>query len=385
MAIDSSKDLRSHFWVIELERENDFMEFVFERIRSVRISYYESGQADDFELVLENKEKYFSNVESFMEGDTMFITISSPDRSVMEMGRFQVDDINDEYSRDQGGLVRVSGLSVETVEKDMRTIKTRGYENTDLFKIVEEISQEHDLEPKIAGDNIRFTRREQKEEHDLRFLTRLAEENGFNFRIQNESLYFIKQEIDESQPAISLEGIVRKRTFRRKNFNIYRRANSRYYDPTDREYKHYELEDENIDNVEEMKLTHRSENMEQAERHARSELKRKNKQKIQGEFEVMGWPELRAGLNVWVTGEGTLYDGIWHIEEAQHIYQKSGGYVVNLRGYRLPEQKQPDMEISPDGTTVIADGGDPVPRDPEEIPSFVPTVPRPGVSVIEPL
>jgi len=360
MSLDNKLDLRWFLWGVTLSSDADFQRFLFERTISISVNYYEHGQDDDFEIQLDNKDGIFSNEETFKEGDIITVEVNDPNRDIIKMGEYEIDDIIDESSKGEGARVRISGLAANPVKKDLKTLKTRGFENTSLQQIVRAIAQEHGLNPLIAGKDVPFERKEQKEEHDLRFINRMAEEYGYNFRIKENNLYFIQQEIDESQPGIDLEGIILKHTFRRKNYKVYKKAKVRYMDPQDRQLKTAAVEDSNINNVEEMKVTARAESREQAEDQARARLKKKNKHRVEGEIETMGATELKAGINVTLTDKGTLYNGLWHVEESKHTYTKGEGYKVSMKAYRLEDNRQP----------ANPEAGD-VPLDAEPIPDFI--------------
>lgn len=337
MSLDTVKYLRFALWFVELQRENEFQDYIQDRIEDIKVSYYEHGQADDFELTLDNTDKFFSNKVTFKQGDEARISLLYADRALQDMGLFTIDDIIDEAPP---SLVRISGLASDTVAKNLRTLKTKGFENTSLERMTRDKAAELGYELVFKGEDISINRKEQKEEHDLRFLTRLAEEYGFNFKVQNKTIYFIDKEISEGLgdllvPTFDLKGIIQRRSFRYKSFGTYKKSEVRYQDPVSNEFLKEIAEDLGIDNVQELKATIRAENRAQAKRIAKSKLKLANQGKIAGEIECMGMPELKAPLNVLIQGEGDIYDGTWHIEESHHQYEKRRGYTVRLVGYKL--------------------------------------------------
>lgn len=330
--LDSQADLRFVWWEVELERGGEFQRELGDRTLGLKVAFYEHGQADDFELSLENADRILDDPELFRLGDTIRFWVWFADRERTYMGRYQIDDI---LSEAPPSVVRVSGLAADTTKKTLRTSKTRGFERGSLFRIVREIAREHHLTPVIKGKDVTLERKEQKEEHDLRFLTRIGEEFGFLVRVKEPELHFIAREEQEKEHPISIDGLVRKRAVRSKTFKTYKQATVRYFDPQSKTHREAVAQDERAESEQVLKLTARVESLEQAMRKAEAGLKKANRLRLEGEFECMGVPELKAAINVRLTGEGTRIDGTWHIEEAQHRYEKSGGYTVELKAYKL--------------------------------------------------
>lgn len=335
MSLDSKKDLRFALWTVELLRNSQLTKKIADRCQSLKVSFYESGQADDFEMTIENIDGFFSNPEVFRLGDEVRFYVWFADRPKQSMGRYTIDEIMNEAPP---SIVRINGLAADTVSKEFRTLRTFGYEEISLHDIVFNIAERHGLGAEIEGNDIKLKRKEQKEEHDLRFLNRLAEQYGYTCSIKDGVLYFI--EIDSAKkkpPVYDLTGLLRRRIFRYKTYQTYQKATVRYYDPETKEFRQHEVEDVTIKNRQKLVCTERVESREEAEKIARARLKGVNKCKIEGEFECLGVPELKAGVNVIIRNEASLFDGLWHIQEAHHEYSKQAGYTVRMKGYKIAD------------------------------------------------
>lgn len=333
MSLDSKKDLRATVWDVLLKRGGITKEDIDKRVVEIRVSMNEHGKADEFDMTLSNRDGYFADMDKFAAGDEIELYVYFADKHRVYMGTYTVDDITDES---MPSIVKISGLASDTVKKTLRTPKTRGFERASLFRIVSEIAKEHGLTAHIKGEDIPMERKEQKEETDLAFLTRVAEEYGFNFRIDGENLYFIGRQEAEKEPIVlNLDGLVRRRTFRYKSHKTYKKMSVRYYDPQKKQYIESNVEAGEIKNAQTGKETIRAESHDQAERIARAKLKSHNDKEMTAEIDCLGVPELRPGCNVKIENEGKLYNGIWHIEQAEHRYSKQAGYTVNLRGYKI--------------------------------------------------
>jgi len=334
MGLDSDKDLRFALWRVTLFRGDRLQAEISRRVVSLEVTFQEHAQAHDFDIELEDRDGYFSEPDTFQLGDELEFYVWYADRPTWSfMGRYKIDEIRNE---DPPSRVRVSGLASDAVRQDFRTLKTRGFEGMTLFQIARQIAEEHNLTPDLKGQDIELLRKDQKEEHDLQFLTRLAEQFGFVFRIEDPTLILWQRgwvEDSANNPPLSLEGLLERRSFRYHVFRTYRKAKARYFDPEKKEEIEVTVEDARIRNVEELVLTERLESREQAERTARERLKLANTQRIAAEFDCLGVPELKGGVNVEIDGEGALFDGVYHIESAAHRYDKQSGYRVRLTGY----------------------------------------------------
>jgi len=327
MALDSAKDLRFALWEVELLRNRELVDDIADRTVELEVNFYEHGQANDFDLTLEDRDGRFSDPDAFRLGDEIRFWVWFADRPRTLMGVYQIDELRHSAPP---SLMRVSGLAHESVGEDLRTLKTRGFEGMSLHAIVRQIAAEHGLTPVIKGADVPMQRTDQKEEHDLQFLTRLASDYGHVVRIEGDELIFIRREIADAAEPLLLDGLLRRRAFRHKTFKTYRRCKVRYFDPEKKEEIEVVEEDPQIENTEELVITQRAESREQATEIARSRLRGANRLAIEAEFECLGVPELKAGMNILVQGEGKAYDGIYHVPHARHRYSKSSGYTVEL-------------------------------------------------------
>lgn len=331
MPLDSTADLRFALWEVELLRNAALMREISDNTVTLEVTFYEHGEWHDFNLEVEDRDGTFSRPETFQAGDHLRFWVwfaDRPDRTYM--GEYTIDEIHNEAMPSR---VRVTGLAADSVREDFRTLKTRGFEGMTLHGIAAQIAREHDLTPDLKGQDIELLRKEQKEEHDLRFLNRLAEQFGYVFRIEGQTLIYWQRGIAEAQEPLSLEGLLKRRGFRYKTFKTYRRARVRYEDPQKKQCIDVVVEDPHIKNNEELVSTERAESRQQAEEIAKARLKSANIRQVEAEIDCLGVPELKGGVNVIIAGEGALFDGEYHVKEAAHKYDKSSGYTVRLKAY----------------------------------------------------
>ncbi len=331
MPLDSTADLRFALWEVELLRNARLTREISDNTVSLEVTFYEHGEWHDFNLELEDRDGTFSQPDTFQIGDHLRFWVwfaDRPDRSFM--GEYTIDELHNEAMPSR---VRVTGLAADSVREDFRTLKTRGFEGMTLQGIAAQIAREHDLTPDLQGQDIELLRREQKGEHDLQFLTRMAEQFGYVFRIEGQTLIYWQRGIAEAQAPLSLQGLLTRRSFRYKTFKTYRRARVRYEDPQKKQCIDVVVEDPSAKNDETLVITERVESHQQAEMIATARLQGANIRRIEAEFDCLGVPELKGGGNVTISGEGALFDGEYHVKEAAHKYDKSSGYTVRLKAY----------------------------------------------------
>lgn len=332
MPLDSTADLRFALWEVELLRNGHLTRDISDNTVSLEVALYEHAQWHDFDLELEDRDGKFSDPSAFQLGDHLRFWVwfaDRPDRSFM--GEYTIDEIRNEAPPNR---VRVSGLASDSVREDFRTLKSRAFEGMTLHGIVRQIAREHNLTPDIQGQDIELLRKEQKEEHDLRFLTRLAEQFGYIDRIEGPTLIFRQRGIAESQEALVLTGLLKRRGFRYKTFKTYKACKVRYFDPQKKDYIEAIVGDPKVRDDEMLVSTERVESQQQAETVAQARLKLANLAQIEAEIDCLGVPELMAGVNVLMPGEGALFEGEYHVTEARHRYDKSSGYTVRLKAHR---------------------------------------------------
>lgn len=328
-----SLDLRSCRWDIKFPGEGRIRDFDA-RAENFKLSFREHGESNSFEMELDNSDQFFARNDIFEGGDAIDFWLYYAARPKIKMGSFTVDAINDKTK--PSSVVKISGLAVDCQKTSLKTPKARAFEEVSLRQIVGSVAAENSLVTVYEGADIMFRRKDQKEEHDLKFLARLAGEYGFRARIENGKLYFLSQSaIEKTVDALPLKEYWGSREFDYKPYRGVKKATVRYFDPTRNELITSSVEAGDIKATRETKETIKVDSFEEAEMIATAKLNRANCGRITGSFDCMGSPEMKPPLTGIVEDEGPKYDGRWHIETADHVYTKSGGYRVAMKGYKL--------------------------------------------------
>ena len=161
---------------------NDITPYVL----SVTYTDYLSGQSDELEVELEDADGRWINAWYPGKGDTLSLRIGYEAAPLLPCGTFEIDEI--EFARPPS-TVSIRGLATG-IRKSVRTRTGRAYENTTLAAIAQRIARRNRLTLTGKIRDIRIDRVTQYQERDVEFLTRLAREYGYAFKIVGSKLVF---------------------------------------------------------------------------------------------------------------------------------------------------------------------------------------------------
>jgi phage protein D len=155
-------------------------------VRSVTYTDYLSGQSDELEVELEDADGRWVRNWYPGKGDTLSLKIGYEAAPLLPCGAFEIDEI--EFAQPPA-TVSIRGLATG-IKKSVRTRVGRAYENTTLAAIAQRIAKRNKLTLTGKIRDIRIDRVTQYQERDVEFLTRLAREYGYAFKIVGRKLVF---------------------------------------------------------------------------------------------------------------------------------------------------------------------------------------------------
>lgn len=294
----------------------------------LRLEYTDhSGGADDeVEIELVNDGRWWGSWYP-EKGTTVEVWIGYEGEPLLPCGKFEIEEISFDGPPD-----RVSFHCVSTsLRKQMRTKKTRAWENTTLSQIVKDIAKEYGGRVIWEGEDIPFRRIDQKNETDIAFLQRLASDYGFKFKVAGNTLVFIKSKRLEALPPVAT--IRREQCLNHsiddKAHKVYRGAEVIYFDPKENRKKSYKIELPDIPVGDYLRVETRNENLQQAIEKAKAKLRRKNKGERTISLTLVGNTKLVAGQVVELKNFG-IYNGKYLIEKSRHRFGPQEGYKTVL-------------------------------------------------------
>lgn len=381
-------NLRQLDWDIEWQFK-DKVRDIDTRCIQFTLTYKEHGEASEIRLTLDNSDKFFTKNTVFNAGMTIKLYLHYALQPKKLMGEFIIDEISD---TDVPSSIEVCAISANCITASLKTKTTKGYENQSLKSIVADVGKRNNLKVDFQGKDILFKRKDQKECHDLKFLTDLAELYGFRVRIVEGVLHFVDRDTLHHDPAEkSLKGLISTRSFTYKAHKGAIASQVRYYDPeknklmeariyktiTDNlrnsmqsgKIKKEEITPEIVNQIHiaeakartgdltslnnltqelldkfgdrlslpastQIKVTQKIDSLQEADTIAKAQLNQANDHQYECSFDAQGDPDFIPPFNINVEDEGQ-WDGKWHITEAEHTYSKSSGYRMTLKGYKL--------------------------------------------------
>jgi phage protein D len=263
-------------------------------------------------------------------GDVLTALIGYQGGDLLKCGSFQVDDL------ELGGPPDVFRLRclAAYITPAMRTRSSVAYEGQTLAAIAATIAAKYGLELVSAPglDDAAFARVTQRDESDLEFLARLADEFDFDFTVRGTQLVFYARSALETAAAVAtiVRGDLERFEFRNRSHRIYAAASACYFDPSAKQLIAQSATAASaMPTGDTLKIIARCENATHAAMRAAAGLNRNNRFFVRARLSGPGNPALAAGSNVWLSGWGA-FDGIYLIETARHRVARASGYTTEL-------------------------------------------------------
>lgn len=318
-----------------------------------------SGKADEVQLTLQDREARWNGPWKPQKGMQVVANLSVHDwfaqgeDAILACGSFKIDEITLDGPPDAFTIKAVSA-SLTSGLRDER--KTRAWENQSLQGIAGQLAGEHSLDLHYEGGEnsaeTHMVRQDQREEADLPFLHRLANERAMHCKVHDGKLILsdsIKAEQQNPAATLSRTGTdtpVTHYSFKQSSAGTaYTKVEAAYTDSSTGQVHtataQVEKGSQNAD-PKTMQLNARVESSSAAMRLAGSALHNANKSTDTASVDCMGHPGLVAGLTIQLAGFGD-FSGSYLIEKATHKLGSSGyTTTLELRKCRLA----PDVRMS---------------------------------------
>ncbi len=326
-----SEQVRKPIFFLEYE-SRDITAYITPFVLSVTYTDYEHGKSDEIEIQIEDRDHLWKSSWYPTKGDVITLKIGYEGEPLLPCGSFEIDEIELSAPPD---IISLKGLGTN-IKKALRQENTKAFEGKTLKQIAQEIAGKHGFA--LVGEikDIKIKRITQKQERDLAFLKRLAEDYGYVFKIADNKLVFY--EIGKLESAGTIFVMDRKDiisfSLRDKTHELYRACEVSYHDPKTKRLITHTVKAEGVVKGDVLKLNERCENKEQAIAKAQAALRQKNSFQTEGSIIVTGNPKLVAGSNVELTGLHIL-DGKYHIVSSRHNIDRTSGYKTELEVKRV--------------------------------------------------
>lgn len=323
--------VRKPVFFLEYEQK-DITAHITPFVLAVTYTDHEHGKSDEIDIQIEDSEHLWKSSWYPTKGDVLTLKIGYENERLLPCGAFEIDEIEMSSPPD---AVSLKGLGTD-IKKALRQENTKAYESKSLKQIASEIAKNHGFE--IVGEikDIKVKRITQKQERDIAFLKRIAEDYGYVFKITDGKLVFY--EIEKLESADTIFVIDRKDlisfSLRDKTHELYQACSVSYHDPKGKKLITHTVKADGIVKGDILKINERCENKEQAIAKAKAALSGKNGLQTEGSVTAIGNPKLVAGSNLEITGLYTL-NGKYHIKSSKHTIDRSAGYKTELEVKRI--------------------------------------------------
>lgn len=295
-------------------------------VTSIEYTDVEHGESDELQISFEDSEALWQGAWIPEKGDSLRAYIGYEKEKLLNCGVFEIDELEYETPPD---IITVKGLATG-IKKPLRQKNSAWYENRTLKQIAKEFADKHGY--KLIGevDDIRVDRITQNKECDLTFLTRLAEQYGYIFKIAENNLVFydVKKLKGAKSTQIFYKSDLTRINLREKTSQKYKSVQVSYYDPKKKTTVKATARNENVAKGDTLKINVRCSDRKQAVAKAKAALSTADT-KIQGSIDLVGNPYLIAGLNIEIKGIGH-FSGKYHITRAKHRFERYSGYTTSL-------------------------------------------------------
>lgn len=304
------------------------------------VSYIDhlEGESDEIEIQVEDSMGRWRTTWYPGLGDTLQLSIGYQDQSLLACGSFELDQVEFNAPPD---VVTLRALAAG-VTKATRTKRSKGYEQTTLAAIAQDVAQRHGWTLVGSPPSVTVDRITQYKETDVAFLNRLAADYGASFKINGEKLVFTA--LAERRASAAVVSLVPEQVttwrFIDKIKGVYQSAKVKYHDPKTRRL--VEAEVANIGpetsgrraSADKLNVTARANQPATAQTQAQAALEKSNLDKLTGTITLPGNVRLVAGVTLTLADWGWL-SGLWLVQSARHTLDRSAGYTTELDLKRL--------------------------------------------------
>lgn len=361
--------------------ETDVAESLLPDLLSFTYDDRENNEADEISIRLKDSDGKWAGrwmpdgaetVKAFISKGT--VSDNGLNRAELYCGRFFVDSLRVSGSP---RIFEMRAVSIPLNKAIRKKVVTYPWEGETLKNIAETIAKKAGVELIFdSEENPRYDRKDQTSESDLKFLSRVCEEEGLSIKVTDDQIVIFDQayyeKLEPVQTVTLGESDILSWGFESVQSETYRSCTVRYRDPkqkkkdsagsheikkqlsndaggsnddihellagdtkkTNPAVMSHTYTDESVDaNGQEYVMKKRAKSLGEAKRLAKAKLRQLNMRRVTGSMTVLGDVRLVAGVVIACEGFGS-FDGNFFIEQATHSVT-TGGYTTTLRLRRV--------------------------------------------------
>lgn len=298
-----------------------------------------SGQADDVTINLGDRERKWMNKWAPKKGASLEISLTvsadwpSTNQISRKLGYFEIDQIG---TNGPPNKVSVQAQSVPQNSSLKGTPKSRTWENTNLKKVVRDISSKNKINfYYYAQDNPTYDSLSQDNETDLTFLHRICSDAGLSLKIANKTITILD---DVKLEAAASVMTIKRTDPRMKNYSgndslskMYKACKVTYTNPTTKKTLTYTFTPSKPPKTDRILIVNEEvTSLSQAKQLAKKKLREENKEATTFSLKIAGFLNLYAGQTVTLSDFGS-FDGKYIITSFGATVGNSSETSLELR------------------------------------------------------
>lgn len=288
-----------------------------------------SGEADDLNLTLADKDKNFLGQWFPTRGSTIEVNIGS-----LDCGRFEVDEVT---VNSPPTTCAVKATSIAQLSALRQVDESRSWENVKLSKIAKDIADQSNCELFFeAGFDPDISRAEQAEHSRLAFLEKICADWGLIVKVSDGKLIVYPEEQLETREAVkSIQWQELTHFNARATLNeVYKDCQVNYKHATHSELYSATATDSTKTAGKTLKINKKVSSQAEAEHLAKHELRKKNKHEYEVTLTKPFDADLQAGNNFELDDSFGFFKGKWLIDEATHSINRQGS-ITRVKAHRV--------------------------------------------------
>lgn len=313
-------------------------------LKSVSYTDNMSGEADDLQLTLEDRQGLWQASWMPEKGATLDVSVNVIDAGTEQVVRFGLFEIDEITSSGMPSEVCIKAVSVPDNNNLRGVERTRSWEKAELKSIANDIAGGAGLELLYDAKDYNPTidRAEQSEQSDLSFLYKLCADHGLALKICNNQLVIFDEADYEAADAvaqllkpgnIAADGAktikhLKRYSLSSKVRDVYKACHVKYQEGKDKQKIEATFTAPDKTDGKTLEVNEQVSSIADAERLAKKRLREKNSAEISGSFDIIGCPELAAAAVIQLSGFG-VFDGKYILTQVRHEIG-SGGYTTGV-------------------------------------------------------
>lgn len=327
------------------------------------------NEVDELVLDLADRDDLFIGPWLPERGDKLAVTVTCSDwfkdGDKIEFkcgnGDFEIDSVATKGPPNEVSIKAVSTLN-STIRRELRD---KSWEKIYFKELSRQIAEKHNLTLVFRTEDSFFDRIDQKEQSDLAFLAQTANELDCILKIENNKLIiFDEEDLELQDVTVTIKRSDTKSwDLKTEAHDLYKEVKVHYFNPHEKKKNTATISHKRIKRGSSNKkkptnhpkpkdkystwsyldqanlkgggktleLRRRFRSLAEAQRYAIAKLRQKNKGETTGEIQLMGNPNLPAGVVIALDGFG-WYDGAYLVEKSSHKILSSGyGTDITIR------------------------------------------------------